>query len=769
MKTNRIISGLTALLIASSYGSVYAGSDTKHSLSLSDYISYFQNNYAGDAKDYDFDINKDNNINILDMIYAKSTSAGETKIEEDKTTVEYLNYAAADIADAADSMIDQIYIGGITLSKSEYSSEDLKNVSLTSKEREMIEYINETARFHGVEKWSVVFDEYGFVKACIVADEIVQRTGAYPVAVPCNLNIPFGSDLTDYASKNFFAWKKDFGKFISSDPKVSSRADYSELQAENKIARDLFTSIQEMITNFDNKGLEYPEGIISSDDKNDFVQKIAESNTCFDSVKWKARIDYHYGVEGIVIEISDSNHCRTYPNAVPDIMDIPYSDKLLDYACDMEKDWTKDFSEYISTDPQRLKYAEINENITTKRLNEYAKALFTAVQETITDLDNHCVDFDVESEEFDSEVKKHLSSEVLNSKCILKYIVKDGYATGAAVVKNDATGVYPNSVPNDMRIPYSTDVLNYLSDSPDVWKEKFGEYIIETVETEQSPNSNKTIDKIIVNTLNANAKQLFSAAQEMAVVYKGKLPEGVVTSDDDSDFVKRIKSLIDYFPQYNEKWAVYISDGEVKGAVYSSVLKSSGIQYYDFEKEKFVYMSFPYEKTDFTGSYPNSVPADIDITYDSDLVKYYAGDSTEFEWENISKENSGKDSETQEGSSTEELSRVSSALVNTYNANAQTIYSSVSMVLLEHELFGEPVPDGLVTSDDNSEISSEISSSVVGGIKGKWAVYIYNGNIIGVVFSENGTVTGSYPSAVSAKVKYDHSLVLKYKDNSMNW
>jgi len=789
MNKTKLLAGLTSFIIAASTCALYAGAVSNGKSDPENITKYLNGTYKGDLQSYDFDINCDNKTNILDLIYAKSAASGEISIDTEKTSVEYLNRTASALTAEARYMAQKLETEGVVLKKMNYSFEDLNDTgSLSSEELRILEHLDSVAKYYGTEKWAVSLSENN--ASCVTGDEIIQRTGAYPARIPRTLNIPFSSELTKQAAVYYYDWKKDFGKYISADPSIAELSDFSaqiRLNERNGIAKSIFTELQTLAQEYETKGKPVTDGKISSDDNSDLVKEFIKNCPEYKNVKWIADIS-DYTVNGVIIGSPLSGECGAYPDHIPENMNIPYSADLLPYASDLSKDWEKDFPDCITTDPEQLKYAELAKKVSTNTLNSYSKTLYINAQTLLQEYETNgiIVNFDGSSEtemhdKFIKELFEMLPNEF--SRFELKYNIsaKDGVVNGVIVSDGERTGAYPNAVPADLMIPYSDDLVKYSSGTAEVWKDNFSKYTIETISDKYPPNSLGWIRTAIIYSSNSNAKSVFTNAQTILqeMETRGeKLPEGMITSDDDTDLVKNIKA--DLFYQSDAHWAVYISGGVVKGVVYSSDSSLlSGIQTYDTETEKWVYITYPGTDFVYTGSYPNHVPADIAVKYDNTLVNKYGSGSDDWKWESSSGENTPSDQNGTDPSvpgdnddqPSANVSQTTKALINSYNSSARTIYNGASAILMEHEIFGDPVPDGIITSDDGSDIAAEISNSVIGGGSRKWAVYVKDCMVTGIVYTENERVTGSYPSAVSSTnvIKYDHSLVMKYADGSVDW
>jgi len=640
-----------------------------------------------------------------------------------------------------------------------------------------------SAKYRGVKKWKIVILNDKFDAACITGDAVLQRTGAYPAAVPRSLNIPFSDNLTEKAAEYYYDWKKDFGDYISSDPSQGNLSDFSVstlISGRERTARNIFSYLQIIAVDYEAMGKKITNGKITSEDNSDVVKELINLYPECSKVKWAADIS-NFNISGVIVSDPRSEFCSTYPHTVPENMNISYDEKLLEYASDFRKNWMDDFSSCVTDDQEQLKYAEISAKVPTANLNSYAKTIFTAAQTIMQEYETKgiTVDFDgaAESEAqhmFAEELQHNIPAEIYNKNLKWEIKSRDNVVQGVIISDPDATGAFPNAVPVNMRIPYSDEMLKYSYGSSDIWTEKYSDCVLENAE-EDIPEFISSLfswtKKAYVNSCNANAKSVFIEAQTVLQNMETageKAPEGkIITSDDDTEIVKKIKSLL--YGAENHKWAVYHDGYIVKGTVFSSAVKNeiSGYQSYDTKKDKFVFVVSPNSADNCTGSYPNNVPADMIIEYNHNLVNRYSEKSDTWNWTEIPDKTTPEQNENNEDPGS--LSQTSKALINSYNASAKTMFTTASYIALEHEITGDVLPDGLITSDDKSAVSAEINSSVTGSGTRKWSALARNGEIIGLVYTENGNLTGSYPAPVTGALKYEHALAMRYGSNKTDW
>ena len=510
MKKIRISAALTALMMASSVFSTVNAEETGDSVSkIKELIAYLQNLSENSYEAYSYDINCDNSVNILDLIYSKGTVSENLKIDTENKSVNYMNSAASTLFNVAMNTAHELETAGKELSSSIYSSEDLKKLeSLNDSDQQMLKKINSSAEYNKITKWAVSVKDY-CVLSCVTGDDIIQRTGAYPNTIPQKYNIPYSNELVKQAASCVYNWETDFNGFTSINPVQASLPDFPlsmRLKIKNQIAKTLFTDLQTAAQELETEGV-CVNGIINWDDDNELIEllkrKIPSDSLYWsyiyskedgvyasNKLKWTSQIKDNI-VCGVIVEDAKYNCTGAYPNLIPYSMNVPYSPDLIEYVCDIKKDWETDYPQYITENEEQLALAE-----------EYSE------------------------DSGDEDV--------------------------------------------------------YLSIS---W-----------------------VDKASINSFNSNSNYLFASATSVVLdcMMSGyDVPDGITSSDDNSEFSQMIREAFSVTAD-NSHWAVYVSDGEVKGAVYSAGNKK------------------------YTGAFPNMVPNDCIVSYDHELAIKAADDNAKW-------------------------------------------------------------------------------------------------------------------------------------------
>lgn len=83
------------------------------------------------------------------------------------------------------------------------------------------------------------------IPCSVIITNLSGKTGAFPAAVPQNLDIDYAPDLIEYASGNK-KWKDDFADCISEDPERSNLPDYPEISDDDALfkAAALYNAVE---------------------------------------------------------------------------------------------------------------------------------------------------------------------------------------------------------------------------------------------------------------------------------------------------------------------------------------------------------------------------------------------------------------------------------------------------------------------------------------------------------------------------------------------
>ncbi len=602
---------------------------------IKELIAYMNNSSENPGETYSYDINCDNSVNILDLIYAKGTVSDNLNIDTEKQSVYYMNSIAYTIFNVAQTAAQELETAGEKLSDRTFSSEDMKKLeSFSDSDQKILKQINIAAEYHKIKKWAVSVKNY-CVLACVTGDDIIQRTGAYPNNIPQKFNIPFSNELVEQATSYLYDWGTDYNEFISINPAQSSLPDYPlsvTLKLRTQIAKRLYTDLQTAAQELETMGVSV-DGIIKSDDDNELIEELQKNCYYEDSyvsynyskedgvhvsnrLKWTADIRDNI-VYGVIFEDRKYNCCGAYPNMIPYSMNVPYSPELIEYVCDINKDWKTDYPQYITDNKEQLQIAQVYSKISTSELNSYAKTIFTG---SIMCFQKYLEKYDVKNvdeifndpqmeKKFAEDLIFYLSVEVIKSGVKWDYFIVDGEIKGIIVSDENITGAYPNSVPENMSIPYSSDLAKYSYGSENLWENDFKEYAEDNESVEVPPYVTSWVEKATINSFNSNAKSVFTSATSAVIdcmISGYEIQDGIISSDDNSEFTQMIRSTF-VTSSSNPQWAVYVSDGEVRGVVFSDSSKK------------------------YTGAYPNTVPNDCVVAYEHALASKAADNNAKWQ------------------------------------------------------------------------------------------------------------------------------------------
>ncbi len=364
----------------------------------------------------------------------------------------------------------------------------------------------------------------------------------------------------------------------------------------NTIARSLYTVAQEAITDFDNKGLEWHGGVYSSDQDNDMVNWIREKYTDHvlnPEIEWKVCIDYDYGALcAVVCSTENSTFSGCYPNDVPINFSIPFSDDLLSYAegsSDIsdfeqyrvtEEEWTHNEGLDIINTDNIYDFENLISDYKTNVLFREAKSLFTAAHEACTVLSNRGSDIPtgIITSEDDSDIVKLIGKINYNKKINASWyvVINDDNVPIKAVYRSKGAEIsYPRSTISDEKTDEEKEITQKLDTAAGI---RFDSNYIR-ISPELIENSVPSESWLNTSGTFYDAKQVYCAIQEGLSFFgkdKNALPSGLITSEDDSDFVKLINSfLYDNVP--TTSWNAFIDEqtGSVIKAEYKTPYNTS--------------------------------------------------------------------------------------------------------------------------------------------------------------------------------------------------
>lgn len=545
------------------------------------------------------DLNADEKVDIVDMIIAKGEFQAKASVE-----VAQLNYYAEVVADLAQYNLNEWETYKGTIDDCVISDDSDENKFIVNEVNECLsDYTNEKL------SWSVTVENLNVTGVVCSLKDYDKKSGAFPNEIPQNMNIPYDAQNLKNAKDCSFSWSENMPEFI--DPTKADMPDYAEksvTQLNNK-AKAVYNYVQAMIIEYETNAVEYPQGIISSEDQSDFALDMKDfGDVDIPNFKWTAMIDKGV-VTGVICTDKNEKSIGAYPNLVPMSMEIPYESDFVKNAGDIEFSWKKEYPQYISEDPEKADLPDYPEEYIFE-LNNKAYDLFKISTLLI-------YSYEVEGKELkdglitstdDSEIADMINESYFLSDWAIK--VEDHNIKG--VICSDftsATGAYPNNVPYGLFIPYDTSHIDCASDRNAKWDEEYDKYVNNMPLTTFSKNT-------IVRCCNSDAKELYNDISYVITEYLAKgieIPQGIVTYEDDTEFAGKVN---DFFTGWSDlKWTAEIDGEYVKGCIVS--------------------------RNNLLGAYPNIINnvftdthiKKVHLPYNSEYV-VYAGDK-EFKWETL--------------------------------------------------------------------------------------------------------------------------------------
>lgn len=157
----------------------------------------------------------------------KKTSENDAADETNKTNTEVSDTAPALSAMERNNAAKSLYTNIYTMAM-EYETRGLKIDGIISSDdnsdfiEEFTNWYTEAKRL----KWSADLSE-NTVNSVVIGDPVSGYCGAYPNAVPENMNIPYSKELIQYSAytDNTFVWQNAFPDCIADDPETSESAE----------------------------------------------------------------------------------------------------------------------------------------------------------------------------------------------------------------------------------------------------------------------------------------------------------------------------------------------------------------------------------------------------------------------------------------------------------------------------------------------------------------------------------------------------------------
>ncbi len=391
---------------------------------------------------------------------------------------------------------------------------------------------------------------------------------------------PFGFDLNNDSKTDIadMIIAKNYESFLSEYPNYS----VSEL---NYAANIIFQCAQCTITEFDNYGLEVPSGTISSDENTPFVNEMNRLFSIYSSlnIKWEISTDLKVGVTGAVVcSPSDSDSSGTYPVTVPINYKIPFSEDLLSYS----QGSVSDFEKFKLGDEEWIQNEGLDKTDTTELYNceelirsykqniydSFAKEIYNASMDAITNYDNRALEYPdgITTSEDGSEFGKYIEELAIYPNLTWYTVCNHTYGVEKVVLAIDnETYSFPQNA-LDPEQSLSAEEAAALEQIKTASEKKLKDNAVDCPELILLLPAIRVIDpkKAMDTNAAAHAKILFNAIQETIAYYDSleiDYPEGIITSEGDSDFVKSVKELL-YDDTTLKSWNAFINkkDGVVK-------------------------------------------------------------------------------------------------------------------------------------------------------------------------------------------------------------
>lgn len=719
------------------------------------------------------DLNSDGKVNVIDLLWMKSTLLGDIDPNAKVYDVAKLNEAASAIYDCAQYASYFAEMNGIILDDKVYSSDDLEK-EIPENQKEFYEKVSAAAKKNNINKWKFVLSDY-VVCCAVTGSDDMMSSGTYPNMVPQKYNIPFKNDtLQDYACDKGYDWSKDFKKYVSLSPLQSKLPDYTAdvlIRLRNSAAKKLFTRLETLSQDCEMNGMSI-NGVINSDSSNDFAQEYRDKFKN-DHLKWNAYID-NGTVLGVVCMYDSAQYCGTYPNLIPQKYNIPYStnEHLAYAASDMMYDWSIDYDKYISSDPEQSSLPDYPLEIKLKYERDCAIELFDYIN---NEIDNNYAYTDKLN---NGIINSHSSDEFSN--LINETYDNNNYEWAALIEENEVKGVvcrnkkfeycgtYPNIIPLKYNIPFDSELAYRSSDTSYDWSTDYSKYI--STDPKQIELADYSDNNLFLSR-NSNAKSLFTYLQTLSQEYEAQGIEidGVLRSDDPNDTTQKIKNEI------NQTYGIFDWCALFHENVLDAVICRK-------------------KNDQYCGAYPNSIPDIMNVPF-SDAEKYlpFAGNVTtdwkkefpEFITDNDNQKDIIERMEIIQFKINSDKDNISDDLYDTVhscrrlqivssNYSAKSIFTNATTVLQEKETQGNVLPDGIYTSDNTTDdFIIKINQCIsLPGDKSKWAVRISSGIVVGAVCSNTGSwCTGAYPNGVpyDKNIEYNHELVINASDINFIW
>lgn len=700
LKMRRFLSGIVSLCIVSSMISqVFAEGDILKGdvnadgiLSAADIVSMKKYLLGVDVQtDREAaDINSDGNINIIDMIRLIGMFTGETAA---KPSVAEVNKNAGNIYSTAVMVVRYFSGTGETFEDGIYTSDD---------KSELTGLIEKNADIPSGTRWCISLKD-SVVTECLC--ETGGVTGAYPNEIPQMMNADYDKVKSEDLMDIYTDWKTAYPEFMSEN---SSLSEYPERSTEemNQKAYDVFSAVSMYKTVTKYKGDEFDElagktGIFSGEDLSEKFRDGIYRLSGLNPANSEFIISVKDGdVDGCICTDSEGKITGSYPNAVPQTMNVPFSSEYAEYAVQKTFNWKTEMPQFISDDPIQSSLPDYPER-SVSDYNSAARKIFREVQYIAQELETQGTELKDGVYTQDSEEFLELSMPEMKFAVLI-----ENYIVEACIVSNDdfvRSGAYPNSIPQSMNIPFDSEYLKDASDSYTDWKMKYPEFISE--DPVQAALPDYPFKPVL--EYNKISKILFSIIQTLIQEYETKgidVKNGIYTDEDE---------LCSEFRSREYHFSVLIEDYVVKGVAVGDEIS--------------------------TGTYPNKMPNSIIMPFDEKLANDAADSNVD--WEN---------------SYSEFVSHDLNVIANRYNlcfalplalnSSARAVFTNAQTIAQEYETRGMNV-DGVYSSTDSCDYVKDVQNCLTGEYE--WVVKVENSVVTGAcVKDKNSSNMGAYPNKV---------------------
>lgn len=636
------------------------------------------------------DINSDGNINIIDMIRLIGMFTGETAA---KPSVAEVNKNAGNIYSTAVMAVRYFSGTGETFEDGIYTSDD---------KSELTGLIEKNADIPSGTRWCISLKD-SVVTECLC--ETGGVTGAYPNEIPQMMNADYDKVKSEDLMDIYTDWKTAYPEFMSEN---SSLSEYPEISTEemNQKAYDIFSAVSMYKTVTKYKGDEFDglagkTGIFSGEDLSEKFRDGIYRLSGLNPANSEFIISVKDGdVDGCICTDSEGKITGSYPNAVPQTMNVPFSSEYAEYAVQKTFNWKTEMPQFISDDPIQSSLPDYPER-SVSDYNSAARKIFREVQYIAQELETQGTELKDGVYTQDSEEFLELSMPEMKFAVLI-----ENYIVEACIVSNDdfvRSGAYPNSIPQSMNIPFDSEYLKDASDSYTDWKMKYPEFISE--DPVQAALPDYPFKPVL--EYNKISKILFSIIQTLIQEYETKgidVKNGIYTDEDE---------LCSEFRSREYHFSVLIEDYVVKGVAVGDEIS--------------------------TGTYPNKMPNSIIMPFDEKLANDAADSNVD--WEN---------------SYSEFVSHDLNVIANRYNlcfalplalnSSARAVFTNAQTIAQEYETRGMNV-DGVYSSTDSCDYVKDVQNCLTGEYE--WVVKVENSVVTGAcVKDKNSSNMGAYPNKV---------------------